>query len=175
MQWLDVADSEVRRLRPCLLFPTCPSHPPARQLRRQSRDRIGDLQILAPLPCSFSNLEWISSSPHPCICNSEEGELQQLRQRAGSCDGFRKRGCRISDRRMLELKLQRSNPLLPRTQRSALRNAATADTQSICGVARQEAGRHVVVRHFLDWPCRNAQEVWPRQSIRSRNHRQALP
>lgn len=39
---------------------------------------------------------------------------------------------------MLEPELQPSNLLLPRTQRSVLRNTATADTQSIRGVARQK-------------------------------------
>jgi hypothetical protein len=82
---------EVRRLRICLYSTTCPSHPCIRQRRRRSRDRKRICNSCSSaLP--ISDLEWASPFLHPGISSSDEGESQQLRRRASSCDSFRKRG-----------------------------------------------------------------------------------
>ncbi|CZR69117.1 uncharacterized protein PAC_19018 [Phialocephala subalpina] len=135
VQWLDVADSEVRRLRPCLLFPACPTASPPIE-----RSYWGSA-IPAPLPCSFSNLEWISSSPH--LQPRKEVYRGSCVDVRGRVTMFGKKGASNFELQDAELKLQRSNLLLPPTQISALLVAALSPgTQRPCTSSARVEGAH---------------------------------
>jgi hypothetical protein len=104
-----VTESEARRLRVCLHFTTCPSYHVSDCVAADQEIVQGSAILTSP-PCPFRTWNRFPPFFYPCINSSEVGKSQQLRQQAGSCDGFRKRGCRISDRRMLEPELQPSPP-----------------------------------------------------------------